>query len=101
MEDARTPDRRLTEREVDFLLKRSSQLQRQEAQAVVESQTPELGDLTLLDLEEIADEVGVDPYYLERAATELDDGGVPLDVVRLMGGPFSIRIERTLPQELS
>ena len=100
MEDAQILDRRLTKREVDFLLKRSSRLQRQETQAVVESQTPELGDLTLSDLEEIADEVGVDPYYLQLAATELDASGVPLDLERVLGGPFSIRVERSLPREL-
>ena len=101
MEDAGPPERLLLEREVSFLLKRSAQLQRQEAQAVVESQTAEVGDLTLTDLEEIADEIGVDPYYLQRAATELDYSGVQLDFVRLMGGPLAIRIERTLPQELT
>ena len=75
MEDAPTTDCPLTEREVSFLLKRSAQLQRQEAQAVVECQAAEVGDLTLSDLEEIADEIGVDPYYLQRAATELDEIG--------------------------
>ena len=35
MEDAPTPDRRLTSKEVSFLVKRSAELQRQEAEAVV------------------------------------------------------------------
>jgi hypothetical protein len=99
MEDPAVPERLLAEREVSFLLRRSAQLQRQEAQAAVESHT--VGDLTLSDLAEIADEIGVDPYYLERAATELEYGRSKLELATLLGGPLAIRIERTLPRELT
>ena len=82
------------------MLKRSAELQRREAEAVAESESLGVGDLTLGDLADIADEFGVDPYYVERAASELDQTGVPIDLARVLGGPFTIRIDRTVDREL-
>ena len=82
------------------MLKRSAELQRREAEAVAESESLGVGDLTLADLADIADEFGVDPYYVERAASELEQTGVPIDLARVLGGPFTIRIDRTVDREL-
>ncbi len=103
MADPPVPSRHLSEREVRFVLKRSAELQRQEAEAVAESESLGAGDLTLADLTDIADEFGVDPYYVERAASELEQTGVPtvpIDLARALGGPFTIRIDRTVDREL-
>ncbi len=101
MADPPVLSRHLSEREIRFVLKRSAELQRQEAEAVAESLG--VGDLTLADLADIADEFGVDPYYVERAASELERTGVPtvpIDLARALGGPFTIRIDRTVDREL-
>lgn len=100
MDDYPIAPRSLTAREFRFVLKRSAQLQREEAQAIAESQSAELGSLTTADLERVADAVGVDPYYLERAADELEERGLPFDLEGLVGAPFSIRLEDSLPKEL-
>ena len=96
-------NRQLSQREVRFVLKRSAELQRQEAEAVAESESFGVGDLTLADLEDIADEFGIDPYYVERAASELEQTGVPtvpIDLAHVLGGPFTIRIDRSVDREL-
>ena len=100
MADTPGPPRYLSEREVRFVLKRSAELQRREAEAVAESESLGAGDLTLTDLADIADEIGVDPYYVERAASDLELTGIPIDLVRMLGGPFTIRIDRTVDREL-
>jgi len=100
VEDPPVPSRNLSAREVRFVVRRSAEIQRREALAVAEGQSDEYGELTTADLEQVATEVGVDPYYLQRAADELEDGGLPIDFASLAGGPFSLRLEHVLPGEL-
>lgn len=100
MPDLPVPARQLSRREVRFVLKRSAELQRREAEAVAESGDLDTDDLTLADLADIADEIGVDPYYIECAASELDRTGVHIDLARVLGGPFTIRIDRSIDREL-
>jgi hypothetical protein len=89
------PPRRYSDQEVERLLDRATELQRELWGAE--------GSLTLLELEEIALEAGIDPQLLRRAATELDSGGrgPPSRWSGVMGAAPTILFERTVPTELS
>jgi hypothetical protein len=58
------------EKEVDKLLKRATELQREDP-----VRTAAAGGLSLAELEEIANEAGIDPRFLRRAAAEMASGG--------------------------
>jgi hypothetical protein len=87
--------RRYTDEEMRHLLERATELQ---------AQTPADAGLTLAELEDVAREAGIDVAALRRAAGELE--GLPTSPPRgrtagLVGGPLSLRLERTLPVEAS
>lgn len=99
MSDSGELRRRYGEKEVGLILKRAAELQR-EASAT----TPGGGGFSLGELEEIAEEAGIDPRYLRQAASELDTGaaGTPSGAAaRFLGGPLTIELERSLAGELA
>lgn len=88
------PTRRYNEKEVGRLLKRASELQRSSPTA------PNPNGLTLMELEDIAKEAGLDVAMLRTAARELDTFGTPAGFgEKLAGAPLRIVIERVLPFE--
>jgi hypothetical protein len=90
--------RRYGDKEVGLILKRAAELQQQGPS------TASGGGLSLRELEEIAAEAGIDTSSLRRAAAELDAGKAATHneaAARFLGGPPTIRYERTLNGELS
>jgi len=85
--------RRYSEKEVGRLLRRATEMQRAEPTA----DNPE--GLTLAELQEIAQEAGIDPGMLQQAAVELETHGVPTFATRVAGAPIEIRLERLIPGE--
>jgi len=90
-------ERRYNEREVSRLLKRAAELQRSSPAA------PNPTGFSLVELESIAAEAGLDAAHLRQAAMELDAAGMgafPPGMARtLAGAPLKIVLERTLAVE--
>jgi hypothetical protein len=93
MTDTNELPRLYGEKEVARLLKRATELQRQEPVEAAGS-----GGLSLAELEEIASEAGIDPRHLRRAASELEAGGTALE--RVVGERLSLENEAVVPGEL-
>ncbi len=87
--------RRFSDKEVALVLRRASALQRSEPTAV----DPE--GLTQADLEEIAQEAGIDVEHIRQAVAELGADKYADLGTRLAGGPVHVHIERRLPGELT
>ncbi|HSW30487.1 MAG TPA: hypothetical protein VLH75_13460 [Longimicrobiales bacterium] len=84
------------EKEVTRLLKRATELQREESRWPAPT-----GGLSLSELESIAGEAGIDPRWLRRAAAELDPaGGQGTLGARLAGEETSLSREIVIPGEL-
>jgi len=84
------------EKEVTRLLKRATELQREESRWPAPS-----GGLSLAELESIAGEAGIDPRWLRRAAAEMDTGGSSGTLgARLAGEETSLSREMVIPGEL-
>lgn len=94
MTDSEHTPRRYTEKEVGIILRRATEMQTSEPSAANPS------GFSLADLEEIADEAGIDVRFLRQAAAELETVGPSTLGVRLAGAPVTIRLERTVPGEL-
>lgn len=95
-EDAPRPGRLFDEDEVALILKRATELHREEPAGPVRT-----GGLSLEELEDIAREAGIDPRHLRRAALELDtasgDGGFTR---RFFGENPTLVLETTIPGEI-
>lgn len=92
MADKRPPRRLFSEKEVSRVLKRATELQAVEGSA-------ETTGLSLEELQQIADEVGIDPRHLVVALAELeqgDDGGF-----HWLGAPTTVDVERVVEGEVS
>lgn len=88
--------RRYSDREVRRLLERAAELQYSEAES------PEASGLTLLQLEAIAREAGIDVDAVRRAAAELDtDGAAGRLATRIAGAPLAVVLQRVLPAEVA
>lgn len=84
------------EKDVGKLLKRATELQREEGTHA----SPGSG-MSLAELEDIAGEAGIDPRFLRRAAAELASGGVePVGWERLTGEQVTLIQETVVPGEL-
>lgn len=84
------------EKEVTRLLKRATEMQREESRWP----TPG-GGLSLPELESIAGEAGIDASYLRRAAAELDTAAGPEGLgSRLAGEQTTLTREMVIPGEL-
>ena len=94
MNDQLPGPRRYTEKEVGFILQRATEMQRAEPTAL------DPAGLTLVELEEIAAEAGIDPGMLRQAANELHVHRPPTLGSRLAGAPVSVDIERVIEGEL-
>jgi len=83
------------EKEVGRLLKRATELQREDPVRANPS-----GGFTLQELEEIAAEAGIDPHHLRRAASELDTSGSPEGWEHLLGEKVTLVRQAVVPGEL-
>jgi hypothetical protein len=84
------------EKEVTRLLKRATDLQREESRYPAPA-----GGLSLAELESIAGEAGIDPRWLRRAAAEMDTGeGAATLGARLAGEQTTLSREAVIPGEL-
>lgn len=82
--------RRYTEKEVGLILRRATQMQRAEPSA------EDPAGLTLAELQDIAQEAGIDPELLRQAAHQVESHGVPTVGSRLAGAPMTIQLERVI-----
>lgn len=93
------PDKSLRlydEKEVGKLLKRATEIQREEPVRAATS-----GGLSLHELQEIAAEAGIDPRHLQRAAMEMDSGDLePSFWARFLGEPPTVTIRASVPGEM-
>ncbi len=84
------------EKEVTRLLKRATEMQREESRWPASA-----GGLSLSELESIASEAGIDPRYLRRAAAEFDTGAEAATLGTLLAGEqTTLTREVVLPGEL-
>lgn len=89
--------RRYGDREVELILRRAVELEYLEP----DSEGDEGEGLSLIDLQDIGSRVGIDAEHLRRAAAELEEvGPVPELGERLLGGPPTIWLERSLAGEV-
>ncbi len=97
MTDDPAPPRRYDEDQVTLILKRATELHRDEP-----TRTGGAADgLTLSELEEIAREAGIDPRHLRRAAMEVDTGSLEETAwSRLLGEEVELHHEAILPGEI-
>ena len=86
------PTRQYTEREVRLILKTAVELQQQRADRASEL----AGGMSLVELEQVAVEAGLDPAYVRRAAAQLNAVGPPAEQSVFLGGPSHIVIERVV-----
>lgn len=93
-EPSRLP-RLYDEKEVGKLLKRATELQREDPVRANPS-----GGFSLAELEEIAAEAGIDPQHLRRAASELESGGGPEGWEHLIGEKATLVRQAVVPGEL-
>ena len=86
--------RRYNEKEVALVFKHASELQQSDAPG-----DPAAG-MSLVELEQIAREAGLDPALVRRAAADLDTRVSDQTPSRLLGAPTSLRLERTIEGEV-
>lgn len=87
--------RRYTDEEVAGLIRRALQLQ----DSSREVGTGPSGGLTLAEIRQVAAEVGIDPRFIELAASEESGQEEPAPSV-LAGAPYRWRFRRSLPGEV-
>jgi hypothetical protein len=87
--------RRFNEKEVALIIKNASELQ--ESNASSDSST----GMSLVELEQIARETGLDPALIRRAAADLDTRVTDRSPSRFLGAPTTLRLERTIDGEIS
>jgi len=96
MTDPSNLPRLYDEKQVGKLLKRATELQREDPVRAAVS-----GGLSLAELEEIAGEAGIDPLFLRRAAAELASGGTDREGwERITGAPMTLVQEAVVAGEL-
>ncbi len=82
-----------TEKDFSAIMRRAAELQRTEG-------ADDSPGLSLQELEQIADDVGIDAGFVRRAAFELDEGE-PEKGDLLLGGPTRIDVERIIDGHMS
>jgi hypothetical protein len=96
MADSPRLPRLYDEKEVGRLLKRATELQREDP-----VRANPAGGFSLEELEEIAAEAGIDPQHLRRAAAELDTGGGDVEGwEHLLGEKVTLVRQAVVPGEL-
>lgn len=89
------PSRRFNEKEVAQIIKRASELQQEESP--IESST----GMSLVELEQVAREAGLDPALVRRAATDLDTRVTDKRPSAFLGAPTALMLERTIDGEVA
>jgi hypothetical protein len=89
------------EREVGLILKRALKLQQQEEHKQAPKALARSDGASLAELEEMANEVGIEPALVRRAAAELEAQPRQVEVSRWTGAPRRIVFERVLEGEAS
>jgi hypothetical protein len=87
--------RRYNEKEVALIIKQASELQ--ESSASGDSSA----GMSLVELEQIARETGLDPALIRRAAADIDMRVTDRTPSRFLGAPSTLRLERTIDGEMS
>lgn len=96
MSDSDPPTRRYDDDQVGRILRRATELQKEESSGPSGAR-----GLSLSELEEIAGEAGIDPALVRRAAREMETRvGGESPWTFLIGEPPTIVLERTVPGEL-
>jgi hypothetical protein len=88
------PGRRYSEKEVAQIIKRAAELQPDEIASASGS------GLSLVELEQVAREAGLDPALIRRAAGDLDERVSDGPPSRFIGAPTRLCLERTLDGEI-
>jgi hypothetical protein len=89
------PSRQFNEKEVAQIIKRASELQQEEAPIETSA------GMSLVELEQVAREAGLDPALVRRAATDLDTRVSDRRPSAFLGAPTSLMLERTIDGEVS
>ncbi len=84
-------DPRYNDEQVGLILRRATELA-----AAPSSESPSASGLTLVDLEQIAIEAGIDPALIRRAAHEIDGARDTGDYAWVLGAPTSVRVHRVV-----
>ncbi len=104
MPDALDRSRRLGDKEIGLVLKRAAELQHREPGAGGAGGGTvgggEGSGLSLAELEQVAQEAGIDPEYVRRAVGELDGAALPGDYNVFLGAPTLIEQQHTLAGEV-
>jgi hypothetical protein len=87
--------RRFNEREVADIIKRASELQ------LTETPAESTSGMSLVELEQVAREAGLDPVLVRRAAEDLDAQITTQRPSRFIGAPTALCLERTIDGEIS
>ena len=85
------PARRYTDREVRLILKSAVDLQQRHDHG----DDPSRG-MSLVELEQVAAEAGLDPALVRRAARELDTPGTPSETNAFLGSPTHLVLEQVV-----
>lgn len=86
--------RRYTDQEVALIIKRAAELQEADP---ADATRP--SGMSLAELEQVAREAGLDPTLVRRAAREFDTRAPEVSTSKFLGGPSTIRLERTVEGE--
>ena len=89
------PSRRFNEKEVAQIIKRASELQQEESPIETSA------GMSLVELEQVAREAGLDPALVRRAAADLDTSVSDRRPSAFIGAPTALVLERTIDGEVS
>lgn len=101
MSDVGEPERRWGQDEVSLILRRAMELQDEEQRSGPQALARREDGASLAELEQMANEVGVDAALVRRAVAELETRPRPVPISPWTGGPSRIVLERVLPGEVS
>jgi hypothetical protein len=88
------------DRQIARILHRAAELQEQDTERSGASRERAAG-VSLTELKQIAGEVGIDPRYVETAATEIQEGSEGQPGFYFWGAPVSSTLERVVEGEVS
>jgi hypothetical protein len=97
MADAPEDSRRFSDEEVALIIKRAAELQHTE-QHVEQEKSP---SMSLMEIEQVAREAGIDPQLVRRAAQGLDRPATTSRPSVLTGAPTRLAYERVVEGEIS
>jgi hypothetical protein len=101
MSDVGEPERRWGQSEVSLILQRAMELQDEEQPSGPHALARPEDGASLAELEQMANEVGIDRALVRRAVAELESRPRRVPISPWTGGPGRIVFERVLPTEVS